>query len=246
VDFSAIFANSLIRDGGVTLFSFGVAIAWLRLINFLAYRGRLEPKLSRKIIHIGTGPLFVLCWQLFSTAPTARYFAVLIPLAITGQFLAIGLEWIRDPAAVQAMTRTGKPTEILRGPLYYGIVFIVCTLLFWRNSPVGILALMIMCGGDGLADIFGRRFGTYKLFFNPQKSWVGSLAMFGGSFAFGFLFLALFNHFQNFYPTLNLVVTARNVAVISLAATIVEALPFRDIDNITLTAIAVVLGWWLL
>jgi hypothetical protein len=50
VDFSAIFANSLIRDGGATLISFGVAIAWLRLIDFLAYRGRLESKLSRKII----------------------------------------------------------------------------------------------------------------------------------------------------------------------------------------------------
>lgn len=143
------------------------------------------------------------------------------------------------------MTRTGKPAEILRGLFYYGIIFVACTLWFWRNSPIGILALMILCGGAGLADILGRRFGTHKLFFNPQKSWAGSIAMFGGSFAFGFLFLALFNHFQNFYPALNLVTTARNVALISLAATIVEALPFRDIDNMTITAIAVGLGWWL-
>ncbi|MBD1842171.1 phosphatidate cytidylyltransferase [Cyanobacteria bacterium FACHB-63] len=233
------------RDGAATLLAFGVAISWLRLIELLAARGRLESKLSRKLIHIGTGPLFVLCWQFFSAAPAARYFAALVPLVLTGQFLAIGLEWIQNPQAVQAMTRTGKPAEILRGPLYYGIVFTVCTIVFWRHSPIGILALMILCGGDGLADIVGRRFGSHKLFFNAQKSWAGSLAMFVGSFAFGFGFLALFNNFQNFYPALDLATTARNVAAISLVATIVEALPYRDIDNITLTAVAILLGLWL-
>lgn len=194
MDLKVIFANSFIQDRVATLVSFGVVIVWLRLIDFFAYRGRLESKLSRKIIHIGTGPLFLLCWPLFSSAPTARYFAVLVPLTITLQFCAIALEWIQDPAAVQAMTRTGKPSEILRGPLYYGVVFIVCTLLFWRHSPVGILALMSLCGGDGFADILGRRFGHRKLFFNSEKSWIGLLAMFLGSFVFGFAFLALFNH----------------------------------------------------
>jgi phytol kinase len=59
VDLKAIFANSFIQDGVATLVSFGIVIAWLRLIDFFAYRGRLESKLSRKIIHIGTGPLFL-------------------------------------------------------------------------------------------------------------------------------------------------------------------------------------------
>ncbi|MBW4528712.1 MAG: hypothetical protein KME18_26695 [Phormidium tanganyikae FI6-MK23] len=245
MDLNAIFANPWIRDAAATLLAFTVAIAWLRLIEFLAASGRLESKLSRKIIHIGTGPLFVLCWLFFSSAPSARYFAVLVPLVITGQFFAIGLGWIEAPEAVQAMTRTGKPSEILRGPLYYGIVFIICTLVFWRPSPIGIVALMSLCGGDGLADIVGRRFGTHKLFFNPQKSWAGSLAMFIGSFTFSFAFLVLFNYFHNFQPALGLAAIARNVAAIALVSTIVEALPYRDIDNITLTAVAILLGWWL-
>ena len=37
-----------------------------------------------------------------------------------------------------------------------------------------------MCGGDGLADVVGRRYGSAKLPFNHSKSWVGSLAMFTG------------------------------------------------------------------
>ena len=35
-------------------------------------------------------------------------------------------------------------------------------------------------GGDGLADIIGRRFGGVKLPWNTAKSWAGSLAMFIG------------------------------------------------------------------
>jgi hypothetical protein len=44
---------------------------------------------------------------------------------------------------------------------------------------------------------------------------------------------------------LDSVTTARNVAAISLVIPIVEALPYQDIDNITLTAVAIWLGWWL-
>jgi len=44
------------------------------------------------------------------------------------------------------MSRTGDPKEILRGPLFYGIMFVLMTILFWKDSPVGMTALMIMCG----------------------------------------------------------------------------------------------------
>ena len=240
------FPNKPLQDLVATVITFAVALAWLRLIDALAAsrRGFIEQRLSRKIIHIGTGQLFVLCWNLFSAEPWAPYLAALVPLAITAQFAAVGFGLIKDEAAVKAMTRTGDAREILRGPLYYGLVFVVCTVLFWRDSPVGILALMLMCGGDGLADVIGRRFGKAKLPFNRDKSWAGSAAMFGGGFLFAFGFVALFTAFGNFQ--LGLATAAGVIALISLAATAVEALPFQDIDNITLTVVAVVLGMWLL
>lgn len=40
--------------------------------------------------------------------------------------------------------------------------------------------LFFFPGGDGLADIVGRRFGGVKLPWNSNKSWAGSLAMFIG------------------------------------------------------------------
>jgi phytol kinase len=243
---STLFPNAWVQDIVATAITFAIALSWLKLVNFLAQRGWLEQKLSRKIIHIGTGPLFVLCWNLFSDEAIARYLAALVPLAITLQFLAIGAQLIQDPASVQAMTREGKPAELLRGPLYYGVAFIVCTVLFWRNSPIGILALMLMCGGDGLADIVGRRLGKHKLPFSPQKSWAGSTAMFLGSFGFGLGFLTLFNHLGHFQPSLDLVNTTGAVAAIAFVATLVEALPFPDIDNITLVGVAIAMGLWLL
>lgn len=234
------------HDAIATVVTLSLALLWLRCLDAVAHRGWLTPQLSRKIIHIGTGPLFVLCWPLFSNAFSARYYAALVPLLITAQFVAIGVGWISDPAGVQAMTRTGDSRELLRGPLYYGLVFITCTIVFWRTSPVGIAALMLMCGGDGLADIVGRRFGSQKLPFNPDKSWAGSAAMLGGGLGFALGLLAWFNLLGLFEPALDLKTASVAMGAIALAATGVEALPLRDIDNLTITAAAVLLGiWWL-
>ncbi|MBN1267502.1 MAG: phosphatidate cytidylyltransferase [Anaerolineales bacterium] len=222
--------------------SFLLALFWLRVMDFLAHRGLIEQKLSRKIIHIGTGPIFLLCWNFFSSSPSARFIAALIPLAISAQFFMVGMGWMKDPAAVQAMSRTGDRREILRGPLYYGIMFILLTIGFWRTSPVGILALMILCGGDGFADIFGRKFGDSKLPFNHTKSWVGSAGMFLMSFLFGSVFILLFNSMGYFTETLPTASILLNIALISLAAAVVEALTKHDLDNITITLTSVVLG----
>ena len=139
--------------------TFLMALLWLRLNDFLAHRGWISGPLSRKIIHMGTGPIFVLCWLLFPDVWYARWLAALVPLSITIQFAMVGLGLMKDQAAVDAMSRHGDRREILRGPLFYGIVFVVLTLWFWLDSPIGIIALMLLCGGDGLADILGKRMG---------------------------------------------------------------------------------------
>ena len=151
------------------IITFALSLIFLRLMDYIAQRGWLDSKLSRKFIHIGTGPLFVLCWLLFDDAPSARWLAALVPFAITVQFALIGFGVMKDEASVKSMSRTGDPKEILRGPLFYGIMFVVLTLLFWKDSPIGIVALMMMCGGDGIADIIGRRVQSPKTFLERRK-----------------------------------------------------------------------------
>jgi phytol kinase len=235
-----------LRDILAAIVTLAVALGWLRLIDALAARGALEKRLSRKVIHIGTGPLFVVCWLLFSPQPAARFLAALVPLLITAQFVLVGTGLMSDPEAVAAMTRHGDRREILRGPLYYGVVFVACTLIFWRTSPIGILALMLMCGGDGLAEIVGRRAGSGRLPFNPRKTWAGSAAMLLGGLLFGLVFTGLFQWAGTYAEPLSTARLVAGVAVIAVAGALVEALPFDDIDNLTITATAVLLGWFLL
>lgn len=224
--------------------AFGLALIWLRINDFFAHRGWISSPVSRKIIHIGTGPIFVLSWLFFTDGPEARYLAALIPFAITLQFALVGLGLWRDPAAVAAMSRTGDRREILRGPLFYGIAFVVLTILFWKDSPVGIVALMLLCGGDGVADVIGKRLKSARLAWSPMKTWAGTLGMFFGGWLLSLLVLAVYlaagvfsGRLLDYLPALT---------VIGLAATAVESLPLKDWDNITVPAVSVLLGLWLL
>jgi len=175
-----------------------ISIVWLRSIDFAAQRGWLESKLSRKIIHIGTGPIFVLCWLLFQNTTSARFLAAIVPLIITFQFFLIGIGVIKDEASVLAMSRTGNRKEILYGPLFYGIIFVLLSIIYWYDSPVGIIALMVLCGGDGFAEIIGRRFGKSKIPWSKTKSWVGSLGMFTGGWSLSLIVISIFIAFGLF------------------------------------------------
>lgn len=223
-----------------TLITFVISIAFLRLMDFFAQRGLIEPRMSRKLIHIGTGPVFVLCWLLYADRPEARWLAALVPLMIVAQFALVGLGVIKDEAAVQAMSRTGSPREILRGPLFYGIAFVVLTVLFWKDSPVGMTALMMMCGGDGLADIVGRRVASPRLNWNREKSVAGTLSVFAGGWLLSALILFIYIAAGVFAPPFSAYLLP--LTVIALVGTIVESLPFRDIDNLTVTLAAVLTG----
>ncbi len=225
------------------LITLGLALIWLRVNNFIAHRGWISAPLSRKIIHMGTGPLFVLCWLLFRNVPSARFLAALVPLAITAQFALVGLGIMRDPEAVEAMSRSGDPREILKGPLFYGIVFVILTIFYWRDSPIGIVALMLLCGGDGLADVVGKRFGIRTLSWSSRKSWGGTLSMLIGGWVFAMLVLgayALAGVFPGPWSRYLLPVT-----LIALAGAAIESLPYADIDNVTVPLVAVLLGSFL-
>jgi phytol kinase len=223
--------------------TFVLSLAFLRLMDFIAHRGWMDSKLSRKIIHIGTGPLFVLCWFLFNDAPEARWLAALVPFSITVQFALIGLGVMKDEASVKAMSRTGDPKEILRGPLFYGIMFVALTLIFWRESPVGIVALMMLCGGDGIADMVGRNIKSPKLSWSEKKSIAGSIGVFVGGWILSALILFIYIQagvFPGPFASYLMPLTW-----IALGVTIIESLPFKDVDNITATVAAAVMGYFM-
>ncbi|MDP1548283.1 MAG: phosphatidate cytidylyltransferase [Anaerolineales bacterium] len=222
--------------------TFALSLIFLRSMDYIAQRGWMDSKLSRKLIHIGTGPLFVLCWFLFDDAPSARWLAALVPFAITVQFALIGLGVMKDEASVQAMSRTGDPKEILRGPLYYGIMFVVLTLVYWKDSPIGIIALMMMCGGDGVADIFGRRIASPKLPWSKEKSVAGMSSVFIGGFVMSVVMIFIYVTAGVFVGSItNYLLPITTIAVVGA---VVESLHYKDIDNISMTLASALVGHW--
>ncbi len=223
-----------------TIITFAIALGFLRLMDFFAHRGWIEARLSRKLIHIGTGPIFVLCWLLFPDDPAARWLAALVPFMIVAQFALVGLGVVKDEAAVRAMSRTGDRREILRGPLYYGIAFVVLTLIYWKDSPIGMTALMLMCGGDGLADIVGRRIASPSIPWSRQKSAAGSVSVFLGGWLTTALILFIYVSAGIFIqPFGNYLIP---ITIVALVAALIESLPFKDVDNLTVTLAAVITG----
>lgn len=132
----------------------------------------------------------------------------------------------------------------------YGLVFVAATLAFWRASPVGIVLLMLLCGGDGLADVVGRRLGRTKLPGQADKSWAGSLGFFLGGAVLSLLFVGLFHGLGFFDARWQEAVIP--ILVTTLVATVVEAYSPTDYDNVTVPAAALLalwlmiptLGWW--
>ncbi|KZV54938.1 phytol kinase 1, chloroplastic [Dorcoceras hygrometricum] len=189
--------------------------------------------MSRKLVHILSGLLFLASWPIFSTSTGARYFASLVPSLNCLRLVMHGLSLVPDDGLIKSVTRRGNPEELLRGPLFYVLVLIICAIVFWRESPIGMISLAMMCGGDGLADIIGRRFGALKIPYNQQKSWAGSISM----FLFGFLVsISMLYYFSAFgYIEFEGVWTVKRVALISLVATLVESLPITETvdDNIS-------------
>ncbi|OAY78292.1 putative phytol kinase 1, chloroplastic [Ananas comosus] len=193
----------------------------------------LKQSLSRKIVHVLSGILFMSSWPFFSSSAAARYFAAIVPLLNCIRLLTHGLRLFTNEALIKSVTREGKPEELLRGPLYYVIVLLFCVLVFWRDSPVGVVSLSMMSGGDGFADIVGRRYGAIKLPYNRKKSWVGSISMFLSGFLFSIGMLFYFSCFG--YICLDWERAIWKVALVSFAATLVESLPISDVldDNIS-------------
>ncbi|KAK8914659.1 hypothetical protein KSP39_PZI024032 [Platanthera zijinensis] len=230
-------ANGLIaealHDGGAAALVTAGGYSLVLALDNLARRNLIEQSLSRKIVHVLSGICYMASWPIFSSSSQARYFAAVVPLLNCARLLFYGLSIATNEGVIKSITREGKPEELLKGPLYYVLTLMFSSLIFWRESPIGIISLAVMSGGDGFADILGRRYGSRKLPYNKKKSWVGSISM----FMFGFIFSSMMLYYFSAlgYLRLDWESTVEKVALVALAAAFMESLPISDAidDNIT-------------
>ncbi|KAF2073937.1 hypothetical protein CYY_004761 [Polysphondylium violaceum] len=224
-----------------------ICLVWLKITQFLTKNRITSNPTSRKIIHIGTGFIYVMCWSFFPERdPFSRYAVALVPFLISLQFTLIALGYIKDRETVNSMSRSGRAIELLYGPVSYGIVLTLCTVWYWTESPIGVTSLCILCFGDGFAGLFGALYGRKRLPINSNKTYVGSISFLVFSF-FGTILLLHLMQMLGLMYYLSITSYIPSLAITCFVCCLVESLPIEDWDNVSVFLASInllrFLGW---
>jgi uncharacterized protein (TIGR00297 family) len=123
--------------------------------------------------------------------------------------------------------------------LFYPAAVFLTVLLFWQmgHAPhVAAAAWALLAVGDGLATVFGKSFGWWRLPWNREKSYAGSMAFLVGGIpaaAFFFWFVAPRTGMPVSWPVAFFV-----GSVGGLIGAAVESFPWRINDNLSIPLIA--------
>lgn len=198
------------------------------IMDFAVKKG-FPQDLSRKVVHIAAGSWLVF-WFLFDQTHWTKYFNIAPAFIWTILLLIKGFTASPDDNAVKTMTRTGDRTELLRGPLYFTIIMNIMGT-FYFNTELALTAMGILGWGDGLAPVFGKKFGKHKYNFVTEKSYEGSISF----IVFGFLGALLFH----------LIIMGQvdfsAIIICVLITAVVEALSPKDLDNMLIPLAVVIL-----
>jgi dolichol kinase len=215
----------------VMLLTFVYVFSVPPLMDWLVTNHGLPRDISRKITHICAGSVIVFL-PLFRDGDWSHYLNITVFAVWTILLIQKGLFAADDDQAVKTMTRTGDKRELLKGTLYFVIVAMICGTIFYKQ-PAGVLAMAMLGWGDGLAPIVGTRLGKIKYKILCEKSVEGSLAFLVGSLAAGLFFIHLIVP-EAFNPG--------KIAMIAVAATIVEGISPKEVDNILIPATVIALS----
>lgn len=208
----------------------GAVLAWLLIIGGVSEGARrlgYGPEITRKIVHIGAGHVILLAWWLMLPAWMGVGAAVI--------FAGVALVSYRLPI-LPGINSVGRRSW---GTFFYAVSIGVLMGWCWpQGYPYfGVIGILIMCWGDGLAALVGQRWGRHGYeVLGEKKSWEGSLTM---AIASALVVLVVLGGLQGI--TWSLAIIALGVAI---AATGLEAVSKYGIDNLTVPigAAAMALG----
>ncbi len=213
----------------------GLVLAWLMLIGGASEGARrlgYGPEITRKIVHIGAGHVILLAWWLMLPAWMGMAAAVV--------FAGVALVSYRLPI-LPGINSVGRRSW---GTFFYAVSMGVLMGWCWpRGYPYfGVIGILIMCWGDGLAALVGQRWGRHGYeIWGEKKSLEGSLTM---AMASALVVLTVLGSLRGLSWPLGM--TALGVAI---SATMLEAVSKYGIDNLTVpigaSATALALTHWL-
>ena len=185
-----------------------------------------QEELSRKVIHIGTGPVIIMAW-LFDIPKNIAFFSAF--------FITIGLGINYQYRLLPAIEDIDRKSF---GTIAYGISITLLLLLFWPLHASSIsIGILSMAFGDGLAGLIGKSINSTKWsILGQSKSIAGTLTM-GTVVAITTATIASIN---------NLDLQPIEIIVISLVATLLEQISPWGIDNLTVPIGVTCIGIWLI
>ena len=134
-----------------------VIIAFLFILIFKKTTN-VNSRVSRKMTHIMIGPIYILTWIFY---PENEYLNKFCAMSIVGLIcVSMFICYIAPPSfmtkfLLETMSREGKIKELMEGPFLYGLIIVVLTIIYWNETPHGILSILILCLGDGMAEMIG-------------------------------------------------------------------------------------------
>lgn len=222
-----------------------VLVIVLVIFYILSKKG-MDVFFTRKGVHI-SGGCYSFFWLMASDNSWARWVGAILPFLTAILFILIGLKIIPGRFMVDSMSRTGEPFDLIKGTLFYALVMALICVFIWKDQPWGLIIIMTIAWGDGIAPIAGRYFGKhkYRSIGGVEKSLEGSIAMFIFSVAFSYLIVFLFGlvHGQDWlfggiWPWL-----WGKILILAFVATIAEGLSPTDFDNLTVPIVMVLISW---
>ena len=207
-----------------------IILGWLFLIlstSFLCNKFfPSEKELTRKIVHIGSGPIIPIA----SWLNISKNLALVVACIITATLIInYRLKLIKS---IENVDRKSF------GTIAYGISITSLIFIFWSNNPSAVIAgVLVMAFGDGLAGLIGRKINSiHWIIFGQRKSVAGTLSM----SLITILVLSSINHITGGH------LAVVDLLVITSLATILEQIGPFGIDNLTVP-IGVAISWeWLL
>lgn len=190
----------------------------------------LNQNVTRKLVHITSAPAFIATWQFYDS----KYIAASVPI-LASLYLAKNSKSLSE-----IISRSGNNDEIFKGPLIYTIILSFVTLLYWKDDPIGLIAMNQLAIGDGFADLIGRKFGKNKWIFNRKKSIEGTIGFLITSTFSTYFLLRTLNLYENIHSY-----SLKEIFVISIACSLTETFSKID-DNISIPFAAVISNYFVL
>ena len=188
-----------------------IYIVFIFLISIISKKINPDNKeTTRKIIHIGIGPLIPFAKYLEIDQNTALFFTGIASIMIILNYQYKVLATIED------VDRKSF------GTLFYCLSLLILITLFWTEDPKSLIAgFFVMTFGDGLAGLIGKNFKSKSWFFLEQKkSLYGTLTMFFTSL----IVITSLGYFNDYKLSINFF-------TIASIATLLEQFSIYGIDN---------------